>query len=135
MGNPPAAEPAEATGTAARGSKYWKARETSVGWEYAEVLGIVACVTAVGWFVPVNYRVNGSIYLLMVLLLSLRVGRWPVLVAAVVSAVAWNFVFIPPRLSFSVLHIEDGLMLGTYFAAERLIGGLFTARIRRQESG
>jgi two-component system sensor histidine kinase KdpD len=100
--------------------------------EYLEVLGVIGAVTVVGWFVPLTYRAFGHIYLLAVIALSLRVGRGPVLVAALVSAVAWNFVFMPPRLSFSVLHFEDSLMLGTYLLVA-LIGGQLTARIRAQE--
>ena len=114
------------------GNKYWRTPQISAAWEYAEVLIAVASVTVVGWFLPVSYRVFGPVYLLMVILLSLRVRRWPALAAAVVSAVAWNFVFTPPRLSFSVLHIDDGVMLATYFVAA-LIGGLLTTRLRAQE--
>lgn len=93
--------------------------------EYAEVLIVIAVVTVGGWFTPLNYRVFGQIYLLAVIALSLRVSRWPVFVAAVVSGVLWNFVFIPPRLSFSVLHFDDSLLLGSYFAVA-LIGSQFT---------
>lgn len=114
------------------GSEYWKTRKSSAAQEYAEVLGVVVAVALVGWFLPVSYHVFGYVYLVMVIALSLRVGRWPVLVAAVVSALAWNFVFMPPRLSFSVLDVDDSLMLGSYFIAA-LIGGQLTARIRAQE--
>ena len=121
-----------AAGRIVPGSEYWKTPEISAAWEYIEVLGVIGSLTVVGWFVPVSYRAFGPIYLLAVTLLSLRVGQWPVLTAAIVSAVAWNFVFMPPRLSFSVLHIDDSLMLGTYFVAA-LIVGVLTARIREQE--
>ncbi len=101
--------------------------------EYLEVLGVIAAVTVAGWFAPYgSYRAFGHIYLLAVIMLCLRVGRWPVLFAAIVSALAWNFVIIPPRLSFSVLDLEDGLILGTYFVVA-LIAGQLTARIRAQE--
>lgn len=113
-------------------SVFWKIRERSVVSEYAEVVGVIGIATALGWFVPITYHAFGPIYLLMVVVLSLRVGRWPVMVAAVLSGIAWNFVFMPPRLSFSVLDVEDALMLGTYFVTA-LIGGFLTSRIRIQE--
>ena len=100
--------------------------------EYGEVAGVIGATTALGWFLPVTYHTFGPIYLLMVVILSLRVGRWPVMAAAVLSSIAWNFVFMPPQMSFSVLDIDDGLMLGTYFVTA-LIGGLLTSRIRTQE--
>jgi len=110
----------------------WRARSRTPLREIGEVLGLIAAVTAVGWFTPLDYHALGQIYLLTVIVLCLRVGRWPALIAAVVSGLAWNFVFMPPRLSFSVLDLDDGLLLGTYFAVA-LIAGQLTARIRAQE--
>jgi two-component system, OmpR family, sensor histidine kinase KdpD len=101
--------------------------------EYLEVLAVIAAVTVVGSLLRLNYRSLGQIYLLAVVALSLRVGRGPVLAAAVVSAVAWNFVFIPPRFSFHVFSREDALLLETYFAVA-LIAGQLTARIRWREA-
>jgi two-component system sensor histidine kinase KdpD len=129
-------EPAATSAASGRpvtpGSEYWRTRPTSLAREYAEVTGVVFGVALAGWFVPVTYHFFGYIYLLTVIALSLRVGRWPVLFAAGLSAVTWNFVFMPPRLSLAVPDFEDSLMLGCYcFAA--LIGGQLTARIRAQE--
>ena len=114
------------------GSEYWRTRPISLAREYAEVTCVVFGVALAGWFVPVSYHFFGYLYLLTVIALSLRVSRWPVLFAAVVSAVTWNFVFMPPRLAFAVPDIEDSLMLGSYLFAA-LIGGQLTARIRDQE--
>ena len=112
--------------------EHWPARELSPVREYAEVLVAIAAVTTGGWFVPLSYGAFGHIYLFTVIALSLRVGRWPALFAAVVSAVTWDFVFVPPRLSFSILHFDDMLLLGTYFVVA-LIGSQLTARIRAQQ--
>lgn len=97
--------------------------------EYVEVVIVIAMVTAIGWSVPHTYHTFGLIYLLAVIALSLRVGRWPVLAAAVLSAATWIYVFIPPRLSFSVLESDDGLLLGTYVVVA-LVAGQLTARVR-----
>lgn len=93
---------------------------------------VIMAISLAGWFVPMGYHAFGHVYLLAVIFLSLRVGRWPVLFAAVMSAVAWDYVFIPPRLSFSTLDLEDDAILGTYFVSA-LIAGQLTARIRAQE--
>lgn len=100
--------------------------------EYFEVATVIGAVALAGWFVPFTYHTFGLIYLLVVIALSLRVGRWPALAAALLSAVTWNYVFIPPRLSFSVLEFDDGLLLGTYLVVA-LVAGQLTARIRAQE--
>ncbi len=73
----PSPAPAELARKIIPGREYWKTRETSVALEYTEVLGVVAMVTALGWFLPVSYHAFGHIYLLAVIMLSLRVGRWP----------------------------------------------------------
>lgn len=90
--------------------------------EYVEVFAVIAVVTLGGWFTPLSHHVFGHLYLLAVIALSLRVSRWPMFFAAVISAVAWDFVFIPQRMSFSVANFDDLLLLGSYFAVA-LIGG------------
>ena len=101
--------------------------------EYVEVIAVIGVVTLlVERFLPLNYEVFGHIYLLTVILLCLRVGRWPVFFATIISAVAWPYMFIPPRRSFALMDFDDGVLLGTYFIVT-LIAGQLTARIRAQE--
>ncbi len=102
--------------------------------EYGEVLSVLAVLTLIGWFVAARtgYVTIGLVYLLAVIVLSLRVGRWPVLVAGAVSALAWNFLFIPPLFTFVISKFEDALMFLTYFVVA-LIAGQLTARVRAQE--
>ena len=93
--------------------------------DYGKVLTVIVLVTLCGWFTPttfLSYNALGYIYLLSVILLSMRIRRWPALIAAVLSAIAWNFFFVPPRLSFSSLHVDDSLLLAIYFVAA-IIGG------------
>ena len=102
--------------------------------EFGEVAATLAGLTLIGWWVvPFSgYLSVGLLYLLAVIALSLRVGRWPVLVAGVVSALVWNFLFIPPLFTFVIEKFEDGMMFGTYFIVA-LIAGQLTARIRASE--
>jgi two-component system sensor histidine kinase KdpD len=51
--------------------------------------------------------------------------------AGVLSALTWNFLFIPPRFTFRIQKIEDGLLFGTYFVVA-LVAGQLTSRIRAQ---
>jgi len=102
--------------------------------EYREVLGALAVLTGIAWFAAphTGYVIVGLVYLLAVIVLSLRVGRWPVLVAGAVSALLWNFLFIPPLFTFVISKSEDVLMFVTYFVVA-LIAGQLTARVRAQE--
>src|SRR5258707_126204 len=124
--------PKTAPQAAANGPAYWAVRELSLGRELAEVLLIIAAVSVAGWFSPLSYHALGHVYLLTVIMLSLRVSQWPALVAAVVSALAWDYAFIPPQLSFSLLDFDESLLLGTYIVVA-LTAGQLTTRIREQQ--
>jgi two-component system sensor histidine kinase KdpD len=100
--------------------------------EYGIVAGVVGTVTALGLLLPVDYYLAvGLVYLLAVISLSLRVGRWPVLAAGVLSALTWDYLFIPPKYTFVINKLEDALLFGTYFIVA-LVAGQLTARIRSQ---
>lgn len=99
--------------------------------EYAEAVAVIAGLTVVAWQFPLRYRAFSHIFLLGVVALGLRVGRGPVLVAAILSAVAWDFFTIPPRLSFQVLDADDVAMLGAYIVVALIVSQL-AARIRAQ---
>src|SRR5467141_1077242 len=50
-------------------------------------------------------RVPGLVFLLAVVFLALKVGRGPVLLAGALSALAWNFFFLPPRFTFIIAKV------------------------------
>lgn len=56
----------------------------------------------------------------------------PVLVAAVFSAMVWNFFFIPPVFTFRIGSTEDGLMFLLYFVVA-LVNAVLNLRIRRAD--
>ena len=100
--------------------------------EYGSAAGLVAAITLLGLLLPTDtYLAVGLVYLLGVIVLSLRVGRGPVLAAGVLSALTWDFLFIPPRFTFYISKIEDVTLFGTYFAVA-LVTGHLTSRIRAQ---
>jgi two-component system sensor histidine kinase KdpD len=100
--------------------------------EYAWAAGTVAVITLLGLLLPQNtYLAVGLVYLLAVIMLSLRIGRGPVLVTGVLSALTWNFLFIPPRFTFYINKVEDAALFGTYFVVA-LVTGHMTSRIRAQ---
>ncbi|HVU22942.1 MAG TPA: DUF4118 domain-containing protein, partial [Opitutus sp.] len=102
----------------------WQPPEAASGREYGETLGVLAALTLASWcIVPfTGYLTIGLLYLLAVIALSLRVGRWPVLAAGAVSALTWDFVFIPPTFTLSIAKFEDGVMCATYFAVALIAG-------------
>ena len=94
----------------------------------------VAAVTAVSWFLQAltGYQAIGILYMLTVVVLATVLNRWAVLFAAALSAVAWNFLFIPPAFTFSIESVQDKMMFAMYFVVAVVVGRL-TGRLRTRE--
>ena len=80
----------------------------------------------------VGYRALALNFLFAVVILGLFLGRGPVLFAATLSALLWNFLFLPPRFTVYIKSFEDGMMFAMYFVVAVVIGQL-VSRLRTQE--
>ncbi len=80
----------------------------------------------------VGYQTVSLILLLTVALLPLRFGEGPVLLSAAISALIWDFFFIPPQFTLAISKPHDILMLVAYFVIAA-VTGLQTVRIRNRE--
>ncbi|MBL0176052.1 MAG: sensor histidine kinase KdpD [Ignavibacteria bacterium] len=79
-----------------------------------------------------GYQTVAMILLLIVSLLPLRFGVGPVLLSAGVSAMVWNYFFIPPRFTFAIGEFQDVLMFVAYFAIAA-VSSVLTVRVRARE--
>ncbi|HTM07407.1 MAG TPA: ATP-binding protein [Verrucomicrobiae bacterium] len=102
--------------------------------EYALAAVFTALVTAISVALEpfTGYESIALLYLLLVVALGLRMRRGVVLTVAAASALLWNFVFIPPRLTFYIAKVEDGMMFAMFFIVAVAMGHL-TTRLRRSE--
>lgn len=92
---------------------------------------VVACICYTA--LPlIGYQAVALILLFAVLMLSLAVGRGPILIAATTSALLWDFFFIPPQFTFHINRLEDVLTFALYFTIS-LVTGTQTARVRTQQ--
>lgn len=80
-----------------------------------------------------GYWTIALIYLFVVTLLALRIPRGPVLLAAGLSAMSWNYLFIPPLYTMRIDTVEDALMFAMYFVIAAIIGGT-TAKLKTKET-
>jgi two-component system sensor histidine kinase KdpD len=80
----------------------------------------------------VGYRVIAFILLISVSLLAMFFDILPVLLASVLSALVWNFFFIPPRFTFHIGSTEDTFLFLMYFLIA-LINAVLTYKIRQIE--
>ncbi len=77
-------------------------------------------------------RAISLVYLLTVVVLALFVGRGATLLAVTLSALLWDFFFLPPIPNLRIASGEDLFTFATYFVVAGVVGEL-TARIRAQE--
>ncbi len=102
--------------------------------EYAFAVGGVVLLTIACWLLTAvtGYPAIALIYLLGVVLAGMTLSRGPVLLVAALSAVSWNFLFIPPLFTLHIDKVQDALMFVTYFIVAFAIGSL-TSRLKARE--
>jgi two-component system sensor histidine kinase KdpD len=77
-----------------------------------------------------GYQVVALMLLVTVSLLTLFLDIIPVILAAVLSALLWDLLFIPPRFTFAIGTTEDRLLLLMYFIIA-LIHAVLTYKIKQ----
>jgi two-component system, OmpR family, sensor histidine kinase KdpD len=104
--------------------------------DFGIALAIAAVVTAISLaiFDFTGYWAVALFYLLAVVIAATRLRRWPTLFLAALSAMLWNFLFIPPRFTFYITHLHDILMFGAYFVIALVIGHLASQLREREQS-
>ena len=104
--------------------------------DFGVALLIAAAVTGLSLsiFAYTGYSAVALFYLLAVLLAGIRLRRWPTLFLAALSALLWNFLFVPPRFTFYISRFQDFMMFGAYFIIALVIGHLATQLREREQS-
>ncbi len=97
-------------------------------------IGLIILVAAICYIASdfIEYKVVAFILLLTVSLIALVFNILPVLTAAALSALIWNFFFIHPKFTFYIGSTEDGILFLMYFVIA-FINGVLTNRIRKVE--
>ncbi len=99
--------------------------------QYAISMLCIAITTVICFFSVefVGYQAVALILLLAVSVNAILFDILPVLLSALLSALIWNFLFIPPIFTFHIDNIEDTLMFLMYFVIA-LINAVLTFKIR-----
>lgn len=80
----------------------------------------------------VGYKTVALMLLAAVSILAMMLDIIPVLTAAILSAVLWDLLFIPPRFTLTIGTGEDRILLAMYFVIA-LINGVLTFKLRQIE--
>ena len=115
--------------------RFWHLPEIHSGLpQYTTALLIVAILVAICYPLRpiIGYQTISLILLFVVAVFPLKLGMGPVITAATLSAVAWDYFFIPPQFTFTIKEPQDILMFGAYFVIAA-VTGVLTTRIRARE--
>ena len=80
----------------------------------------------------IGYQIVSFALLFVVSTLAFFFGTGPIFLSATLSALVWDFFFIPPPYTLHIDKPEDMLMLVMFFIIA-LLSGVLTSRIKRQE--
>ncbi|HTN47292.1 MAG TPA: ATP-binding protein [Flavipsychrobacter sp.] len=102
--------------------------------QYWLSLAAIALCSVIGYLLSsvVGYRVIGYTFLISVSLLAMVFDILPVLLAALLSALIWDFFFIPPYFTFQIGKAEDAILLLMYFVIA-MVNAALTHKIRKME--
>jgi two-component system, OmpR family, sensor histidine kinase KdpD len=99
------------------------------------IASLLIIITALICFIVrefIGYQVVSFILLFVVSIMAFFFGTGPVLLSATLSAIIWDFFFIPPPYTLHIDKPVDMLMLIMFFIIA-LLSGVLTSRIKRQE--
>jgi two-component system sensor histidine kinase KdpD len=108
-------------------------RSTGDASVYAYALAGVLIATVVAWLMSPYFAAANLImvYLIAVIVVAIRWGRGPSVLASFLSVAAFDFFFAPPYFSFAVSDIQYLLTFGVMLAVALVISNL-AVRLQRQ---
>ncbi|HKC94821.1 MAG TPA: sensor histidine kinase KdpD [Nitrospira sp.] len=108
-------------------------RRTGEWWRYAYAFVGVIAATAVAWAMFPYFAAANLImmYLIAVIVIAIRLGRGPSVLASILSVAAFDFFFVPPYFSFAVSDIQYLLTFAVMLIVALVTSNL-AVRIREQ---
>jgi two-component system, OmpR family, sensor histidine kinase KdpD len=85
---------------------------------------VVAAIGITAYLLHFNLSAVGSLYLVLVVLISLRWGFAQATVASIMAVVCMNYFFVPPIFEFQVADPENWISLGAFETAALVVSGL-----------
>lgn len=102
--------------------------------KYWYMICILLSISVMGGVIEsfIGYRAVAFLFLLAVIIVGMFGSIGVVFASAVMSALIWNYFFIPPKMTLTISNTEDFLMCIAFFVVA-LITGFLTNRIRFHE--
>ena len=125
----------EFSGESTEAAKQFQKEPASVSYgRYLIAFMAPLLISIIGYIINpiVAYRAVGFLFLITISIMGLFVGRLAILIAAILSSLLWDFIFIPPSYTFAISGTEDYMMFGMFIITAIIIGHL-TSRLRNNE--
>lgn len=102
--------------------------------QYSGACMLVLLLGTVCWaLLPfTGYVFSALVFLMAIALAGTRWNRGPVILMALLCALVWNFIYIPPRFTLHIAKPEDAVMFILFFVVALAMGHLI-ARLRERE--
>lgn len=102
--------------------------------QYGTSIVVIALIVLLGLIIHdfVGYRVIALLLLMGISVLAIFLDILPVLLSAVLSALLWDLLFIPPTFTLIINNAEDQLLLLMYFIVA-LINAVLTYKIKQAQ--
>jgi two-component system, OmpR family, sensor histidine kinase KdpD len=99
------------------------------------ITALLVFLSALGFYIStdvIGYQVISFGFLFLISILALFFGTGPILLAATMCSVIWDYFFIPPQFTLHIEEPEDMLILIMFYIIA-LLNGILTSRVRGQE--
>jgi two-component system, OmpR family, sensor histidine kinase KdpD len=103
--------------------------------QYLLALSVILAISFLSYIIKdeIGYQTVSLILLFIISLMPLfNVGRGPIILSALLSAVTWDYFFIPPQFTIHIGKPEDFLMFAMFFILA-FVNGITTSKLRTQE--
>lgn len=102
--------------------------------QYAVSIFLILAVAALSYLLSdfMEYKVVAFLLLVTVSFIAMFFDIVPVLLAACLSAIVWNYFFIPPRFTFAIQDTENVILFSMYFVIA-MVNAVLTYKIREIE--
>jgi len=113
----------------------WKVANQKFSWKeylFAILTILVIALVSFPFKHIIGYQTVGLFFLLGTAGLSLTVGRYPIILAALTGSLIWDFFFIPPIFTLHINNIHDAIaLLANFFIA--MTAGTLINKIRKSQ--
>lgn len=103
--------------------------------QYAISVGLISLALFISYLLQsqIGYQIVSLILLFVIMLMPLlNLGRGPIVLAALLSSIGWDYFFIPPKYTFHIERVEDIFTLFMFFFVA-IVNGVLTSKLRMHE--